>query len=78
MGKYKNQKYIKKVANQIKEQSEEKKKEIIKELKEYYEEALYDYNKINPYTAPEEKERRTQAVYYYEDLFRELEEKGEK
>ena len=72
MGKYHNQGYIEKVAREIKKKSESEKEEIIKTLKEYHGDALYEYCKINPYTAPEEIERREQAVYYYEDLLKKL------
>ena len=77
MGKYHNQEYISKVAREIKKKSESEKEEIIKTLKEYHADALYEYCKINPYTAPEEIERREQAVYYYEDLLQKLEEDNE-
>ena len=72
--KYKNQEYLKMVCDDINSKAPADRENIIKHLKMYQEEAVYEYNKINDYTAPEEVENRTQAVYYYEDLLSMLEE----
>lgn len=66
--KYHNQKIIKEVADKIKKEPKEHIKGIIKDLKEYQSMAVYEFEKINDYTAPEEIKRREQAVYYYDDL----------
>ena len=66
--KYKNQEYLKMICDDVNSKTPADRENIIKHLKMYQEEAVYEYNKINDYTAPEEVEARTQAVYYYEDL----------
>lgn len=67
--KYKNQAYITNIIRQLKKESGDSKKKIIKDMKAYYREACYEANKINSFTAPEEIDRRLQAKYFYEDIF---------
>lgn len=69
---YHNQKLIKRIVKNINKESEKKRAEIINDLKSFYESALDEQKHINEYTAPEEIESRNQAVYYYEDIFKEL------
>lgn len=71
--KYHNQEYVKKIADKIKSEPKDKIKDIMENLRKGQQEALYEFEAINSYTAPEEILRRTQAVYYYEDLFTLLE-----
>lgn len=72
MGKYRDQELIERVVFKVRSLPDDEQIRVRKELGEGYEVAKDDYNHIDEYTAPEEVERRRQAVYYYEDIFDEL------
>ena len=49
------------------------KQKLLENLKSNLEEAEFEVDKINAYTAPEEKKRRKEAVEYYEEMIKGLE-----
>lgn len=69
MKKYHNQKYIEKVVKEIEALSDNDRASVVSEMQHYYEVAKDEYRHISTHTAPEEINRRTQSVYYYEDIF---------
>lgn len=70
--KYKNQDFLRDRIEEFKTLSKDDQVMILIDLSDQIIIADHEYKKINAYTAPEEIERREQALAYYKELMKEI------